>query len=241
MTTSEFIKMLQEEDPSGEAHIRLGDGVPYSVELKEGYWDGPYSYINENEQYVTTTKGMKVDIYCKTSSDIVWDLNWISFQESREDLKKRLLDKFVYDYTYSDPKQKQERIDNNIKHILEELEEYMTYKEESDKKCLEEVVEKYKSGWRFYQLKNGKMTYYSWRILNTKSWDEGANYATTGPILNSGIFTAIDRGDEYLEWVLIEDYEKAKYKKTSKIFDLEKKLEKTKKKPRFLMRILGIK
>lgn len=239
MTTSEFIKMLQEEDPSGEAHIRLGDGVPYRVELKEGYWDGPYSYINENEQYVTTTKGMKVDVYCKTSSDIVWDLNWISFQESKEDLKKRLLDKFVYDYTYSNPKQKQERIDSNVKYVLEELEEYMTYKEESDKKSLEEVIEKYKSGWRFYQKKDGKLKYYDWRILDTKSWNTGANYATTGPILNSGLFVPVDREEEHLEWVLIEDYEKVKNKKVSRIFELEKKLEEAKKKPGFFTKLFS--
>lgn len=239
MKTSEFIKMLQEEDPSGEAHIRLGDGVPYRVELKEGYWDGPYSYLNESSQYVTTTKGMKVDVYCKTSSDIVWDLNWNSFQETKEDLKKRLLDKFVYDYNYSDPKQRQERIDSNVKYLLEELEEYMNYKENSDKEYLEKVVEKYKSGWRFYQKKDGKMKYYDWRILDAKSWDDGANLATTGPILNSGLFTPVDRGDEYLEWVLIENYEEAKNKKPSKVFELEKKLEETKKRTGFFMRLFS--
>lgn len=48
MTTSEFIKMLQDADPSGEAHIRMSGGVPKYAELKEGYWDGPYSYIDSD-------------------------------------------------------------------------------------------------------------------------------------------------------------------------------------------------
>ena len=47
MKTSEFIKMLQEADPSGEAHVRMYGGVPKFAELKPGYWDGPYSYIDE--------------------------------------------------------------------------------------------------------------------------------------------------------------------------------------------------
>ena len=47
MTTSQFIKMLQEADPSGEAHIRMDGGIPLFAELKPGYWDGPYEYIDE--------------------------------------------------------------------------------------------------------------------------------------------------------------------------------------------------
>ena len=42
MKTKDFIKMLQEEDPTGEGFIRLNDGdaILYAVS-KPGYWDGP--------------------------------------------------------------------------------------------------------------------------------------------------------------------------------------------------------
>lgn len=65
--------MLQEEDPSGEAHLRFSGGIPVSVELKEGYYDGPYAYINEEGNYVCTDKGEKVDVHCIDLGEYVWE------------------------------------------------------------------------------------------------------------------------------------------------------------------------
>lgn len=62
MTTEDFIAMLQKADPSGKAHIRW-DGVPISAELKAGYYDGPFNYIDSDGNFVTSIKGDKVDIY----------------------------------------------------------------------------------------------------------------------------------------------------------------------------------
>lgn len=69
MTTSEFIEILKKADPSGEAHIRMEGGIPLFAELKPGYWDGPYSYIDKDDNYVYTSAGSKVDIYCVD----IWD------------------------------------------------------------------------------------------------------------------------------------------------------------------------
>lgn len=67
MKTKELIELLQKEDPSGECHIRLNDGEPlFFACRKPGYWDGPYSYLEEDEDnkliWVQSTKGEKVDI-----------------------------------------------------------------------------------------------------------------------------------------------------------------------------------
>jgi len=100
MTTKEFIKMLQDADPTGEAHVRLpGGGVPFAAELKEGYWDGPYSYL-ENDIYVTTTKGFKVDVHVETPKDIVWD------EKGNID---KLKTRFKFDYSYLIKEQNEER------------------------------------------------------------------------------------------------------------------------------------
>ena len=64
MKTKDFIKMLQEADPSGEAYIRMQGGVPHCAELKEGYWDGPFQYIDDDGNFVTSIKEFKVDIHC---------------------------------------------------------------------------------------------------------------------------------------------------------------------------------
>lgn len=47
MKTNDFIKMLQKEDPTGEAFIRINNEPMISVELKPGYWDSPYNYIEK--------------------------------------------------------------------------------------------------------------------------------------------------------------------------------------------------
>jgi hypothetical protein len=119
MKTKEFIKMLQDADPSGEAHIRMEGGIPISAQIKEGYWDGPFSYLDENENYVYSIEGYKVDIYCrdiwdhvdwmvdydtKTSWEEVektfkFELGGYALKESRDDKKQRVLDqgKEAYD------------------------------------------------------------------------------------------------------------------------------------------------
>lgn len=205
MTTKEFIKILQEADPSGEAHIRMDGGVPEFVELKEGYWDGPYKYIDADDRMVTTTKGMKVDVYCRDYSYYIWDdLEWNSYQETEDGLFEKLKQRFVFDYgvTYENlPQHRKDDIDRFHKKLKEDLDEYIAYKRESDQKYLQEVIDKYNKGWRFLQKKDAKWKFYDWNILNENGKGEGANWATTGPVLLSGKFEPFENGD-FLEWKL---------------------------------------
>lgn len=202
MKTKDFIKILQEADPSGEGYVRLpcGGAIRF-VEAKEGYWDGPYSYIDEDGKYVSSTQGYKIDVYTKEPTDFIWeDLEWNSYQENVDGLFDKLKENFVFKYGYH-PDSTKERIDSFFKGMKEDLDRYIEYKKESDKKYLEEVISKFKKGWKFFQKKNFKMKFYDWDIINEKGQKEGANWATTGPILLSGKFKSIDQG-EYLEWVL---------------------------------------
>ena len=74
MTTNELIKLLQEEDPEGNSHIRMNGGIPRFVIGKEGYWDGCYQYFDENGNFVTSIEKDKVDIYCMDENDFVVDM-----------------------------------------------------------------------------------------------------------------------------------------------------------------------
>jgi len=65
--------MLQKEDPTGEAHVRLPGGTPKWVEMKPGYYDGPYSYIDEDGNYVLSDKGSKIDVLCSDMEDFIWE------------------------------------------------------------------------------------------------------------------------------------------------------------------------
>jgi hypothetical protein len=88
MKTKEFIKMLQEADPSGESHVRIDGGIPQFAHLVPGYYDGSYNYLDDNDNWVKSTEGTKVDIY---SMD-VWD-----FVEQHEDLEwEDVKSKFIF-------------------------------------------------------------------------------------------------------------------------------------------------
>lgn len=115
MTTKEFIKLLQEADPSGTAHIRMDDGFPVSVVLKEGYYDGPYEYIDEEGNYVYSARGTKVDIYCMS----IW--NFVEIQVTKdinislEDVKKKF--KFELEMYVN-----KDHVKDRVKNIYEKVE-----------------------------------------------------------------------------------------------------------------------
>jgi len=201
MTTKEFIEMLQKEDPSGEAHIRMDGGVPEFCELKPGYYDGAYNYIDKDGKYVSTTQGMKVDIYCTEPSTYIWDnyMEWNEFQEDPELGWERLKTWFRFEYGnmisgYED------REAGFFKKLRKDFDEYVQFAIDSRKKYVDDVLEKHSNGWKFMQKKEPKMKFYDWNIVKPDGKNDGANWATTGPILLSGKFEAIDRG-EFLEWI----------------------------------------
>jgi len=192
MRTKDFIKMLQEADPTGEAYIRWGEGVPYYAELKDGYWDGPFSYINEDGQYVDSIAGMKVDIYTKTPEDIVTrvvETEWNPYLDSTEGLWDKVLKKFKFEYGgYAIESQRSEREERFLKEPKEHFEWLIRHEKDSWDKYLVEMTRKAKEGWEFYQVQDSKLKYYDWQIkMSDGNWT-GANLATTYPILESGKF-----------------------------------------------------
>lgn len=95
MTTSEFIEILKQADPSGQAHIRMDGGIPIVADLKPGYWDGPYAYIDKEGNYVYSTQGSKVDIYCMSIFDFV------DHNTNKDTTWEEIENKFKFDLTYS--------------------------------------------------------------------------------------------------------------------------------------------
>ena len=82
MTTSELIKMLRKADPEGDAHVRVNGECPTFVEMKPGYWDGSYSYIEDGEFHISD-KGVKVDIH-------TMDLEWWLMDNDANSVKTHL-------------------------------------------------------------------------------------------------------------------------------------------------------
>jgi hypothetical protein len=113
MKTKDFIKMLQEADPSGESYVRLPyGGAVVSAEPKEGYWDGAYSYYDyETNKMHTTTLGSKVDIHVINYYDIIEQENG-NFDKVKE--------RIVLDHSNFSFKEQQDEKDNSIWNSIRE-------------------------------------------------------------------------------------------------------------------------
>lgn len=75
MKSKDVIAAIKKEDPSGEAHMRFGDqGEIFSFEMKEGYYDGPYLYKDDQNRLVLTDKGKKLDVHFEDIETRIWHL-----------------------------------------------------------------------------------------------------------------------------------------------------------------------
>ena len=214
MTTGEFIKLLQEEDPSGTAHLRMSGGIPKHVELKAGYWDGPYSYFDEEGNWVYSIKDNKVDVYCEDIDDFVANKINAYRIPAWEDIKS----KFRFELGgYAVEGQRNERAENVLKKAKETYDEIVEIEERFQAEYEAKAIERAKSGWQFYQdmevdnidLKPNFHHFYTWLIYdeNGKLQEHGSNVATTAPVSKSGKFkrkiSEIVHG--YYEWTLKEN------------------------------------
>ena len=200
MTTSQFIKMLQEADPSGEAHIRMEGGIPLFAELKPGYWDGPYEYIDEDDNYVTSTEKDKIDIHCLS----IWDFIEQHTNLPWEEVKK----KFKFKLNYSGP-QKSEREEAILKKAKEAYDEHIKIENECYERSLQSMIKNAEKGWTWFQNKeidldkNSLHVYYTWKIFDETGKEMGSNVHMTEVVFKSGLWERVDNNkiDGYYEWV----------------------------------------
>lgn len=213
MKTKDFIKMLQEADPKGEGYIRMGSGIPAFAEAKEGYWDGPYDYIDENQNWVRSIENYKVDIHCIDMDDYVYNLvsngepnNLISWEEIKN--------KFIFKLGgYANKSQRTERIDALLKKAKEYYDDAVKFEKESLEKYTKQSVDKFNLGWRFFQNKKVDLNespnmhvYYTWLIEEPGKINKIASscIADVEGILFSGLFERLDNNKKegYYEWKL---------------------------------------
>lgn len=210
MKTKDFIKMLQEADPKGEAHIRMYGGIPRFAELKEGYWDGPYSYIDEDGNYVYSASGMKVDIYCEDIDDFVER----NFNLHDPDNWENIKDKFKFDLNvYGSESSRNEKAQRVLKTAKEDYEMiYDIHKrsfDESEARAVRYVGEE---GWTFFQnklvddksLRPNMHHYYTWKIYDKDGNLQSSNIYNVQGVYKSDKFERVDNGEKvgYYQWVM---------------------------------------
>ena len=207
MTTKQFIEMLQKEDPKGEGHIRLYGGVPVFAEAKEGYWDGPYQYIDDEGRFVTSIKGYKVDIHCKDIEDFASDLADRDELQTWEDVECN----FRFELGgYVNEAQRNERIQSYIERARASWEEMRGIQKSSFERSLAEMIANAEKGWKWFQDKRvdtegGRHHYYSWKVYDEKEKEQGSNIWNTESVQKSGQWEKLDNGvkEGYYQWVKI--------------------------------------
>jgi Zn-finger nucleic acid-binding protein len=156
MKTKDFIKMLQEADPEGEGYIRFPEGgAPWFAEVKEGYWDGPYQYLEKGDKHrdltvVTSTEGYKVDLHAFNIDDIVW--------EERGDMNK-IRKRIKLQTTYLNQ-------EHHSKPFWKNIEKEAEYARKRDENFLKEwygqvLEEYYEDGWEIRQPLDKPIGYYN--------------------------------------------------------------------------------
>ena len=202
MKTKEFIKLLQEEDPSGEGYVRIGGGPVTFLCQKEGYWDGPYSYLEKGEDgkpiWVETTEGYKVDVYTMDMFDFAE-----RFKGDWEEMKKHIR----VEYTYLDGGERKSQF---LEHAKKECIEYKEMADAHYEESYKKMVENAKKGWKWFQNKkvdkNEKPNlhkYYTWKIYDEKGKEQGSNIHQTESVMKSGDWERVDNRKKrgFYQWI----------------------------------------
>ena len=207
MTTSEFIKMLQDADPGGQAHIRMSGGVPKYAELKPGYYDGSYTYIDENGNWVSSTKGDKVDIWTTDMSDFVYDLVDTYAIPTWEDIEK----KFIFEMTaYSNNNQRSEREQGILDRARKYYDEAVTMHKKFEDEGLVRAIEQAGNGWKWFQnklvddksIEFNEHHFYTWKVYDENGKVQSSNPHNVEAVVKSGMFEKLDNSEleGYYEW-----------------------------------------
>ena len=201
MTTNEFIKMLQEADPKGDTHLRFPDGMPFFAELKEGYWDGAYDYINEDGKWVCSIKNLKVDVHFKTRYDFIEEK--IGRYPNLKTLDE-IYEYFIFEFDGYTESSKNDKIKTYKELIQKDYYEIVNLEKYLYNDSIEEMKKRSLNGWKIYQPINSDFSYNNWLFLDENGNNQGSNYFRINPIVSTDLWLKIEsttmRG--YYEYIL---------------------------------------
>ncbi len=206
--------MLQEADPSGEGYLRFPDGVPTYAEPKEGYWDGAYTYI-EDDKFIFSTQGYKIDIYCTNSEDFI--CNQITYENCfDENLWETLSSKIEFNFSYAIAKQRQDRINGILDSVKKEFDSIVQIHKDMKIKNILEAEFDYNHGWTYFQSiekiplnDNPKNMVYDWIILDETGKRQDNILKNKFHIVHTDKYEAVDNGvkEGYKQWIKKTDNE----------------------------------
>jgi hypothetical protein len=205
MTTKELIKMLQDADPTGEAHVRMSGGIPYLAEAKPGYWDGPYSYLDEDGNWVESSKGTKIDIWTMD----IWDFVERQLDINEDAEFESIKEKIKFDLSGTKENNQKYRIDPLLKKAKEAFDEINRIQNRIYQRALDDMIENAKKGWTWFQDKKidsddpNMHFYYTWKIYDENGEVQGSCINNTESVQKSGLWERVDNGVNpgYYQWI----------------------------------------
>jgi|SRR6185312_12673712 len=215
MTTKKFIEMLRKADPTGEGHIRMSGGIPTFAVAKEGYWDGPYTYLDDDGNYVLSIQGYKVDISTTDLYDFVinnMEHYYYKFHDKNEEWGK-IKSKFKFEIGgYANASQRNERADNLLKEAKEYFDEWYDHQLKNGEETIQKMIDNANKGWTWFQNKlvdteGGMHHYYTWKVIKENGENDGSCIHNTMVIQKSGLWKRVDNNVKpgYYQWILKKD------------------------------------
>jgi hypothetical protein len=183
-------------------------GIPMYAELKAGYWDGPYAYI-EDGKYVYSAEGSKVDIYSFGISEFI-ENNYSLHTKGRnqwKDIEKLFVFKLG---CYSNKSQGDERANRILKIAKDEFDYIEKINTESFEETKNAMIKNAEIGWTWFQNKDVDLNnkpnmhmHYTWRVYDENGKDQGSNLYNTESIVYSGLWEKLDNNikEGYYQWV----------------------------------------
>jgi hypothetical protein len=183
MKTKELIELLQQEDPSGECHVRISGECPIEVTKVPGYYDGSYTYM-ENDKLILSTEGDKVDIDTLDIKNFIWQ----NYQDWENKVEFR--------YTFYED-------DQIEKEIRTKLATYAQDAAEFDKQSIEEfssfIIDKIKNGYKIIQ-KDTQIGHYNTMFFTKDDEEIKLRRGDCHAIIRGSFKPKINK--DYIEWEL---------------------------------------
>lgn len=225
MKTKELIQKLQEADPEGEMHVNFGMDIVTGFGSAPGYWDGCYYYYDDDGNYVTSTEGLKVQVFSMDTEDFIWDKAERYVDKKRKECAQRgeiyeidrdaiveyVKGRFLFKGGSISIAHRQKNI---FKKIEEEVDDYILFEKDSSKRFLEKAIKELREGALFLRKKVEENQNYYTNFVDGSSWSKEHQMYTSGIMV--GIYQAIVQNphfgfepynDEYDRIVLVRDPE----------------------------------
>ena len=191
MKSKELIRWLQEEDPTGEGEVVVGNDDIHFLEWKPGYWDGKYTVLIRDESKRPYYDIVGAEYRSDGEKLCIRTMSWQDVISNDTDAPVKVVDTFC-----------EKRMQNNVDAWRAEMK---AMEKELNEEFVERVKSKLKDGWKIRQPSHervGKYFVTKWFKKGFfKDKEENFVQGECEAVLKSGLFDHYREGD-FIYWKL---------------------------------------